>query len=179
MRDKALPRSGVESLSRKPQSAQVKAIRSKPRSNSEPSVMMTRQRKTDTVDKGKRKSRKPTGPVRVENVGATVSASKDKMHAAMESEEVADQTQWQAHQLMVRSVAGQKSEEDLHQKQRALLQHRRTVEECQGKLTTLTHQLTEAVSDIEELELKTDNLKKALQVGTRESIVFICCAMKL
>lgn len=178
VKDKPLPKSGVQSLLRKPLSVQVTTTGSKTRSNSEPSItVMSKQRKTDTVDKLE-KSRKPTGPVTVESVGARVSESKDNQDelssAAMEpeSEEVTNKTQQQAHQLMVKTTfARQKREGNMQQKQRIVLQHRITVEECQKELTTLTHQLTETVSEIEELELKTENLKKALQVGTHESCI--------
>ena len=165
VKDKPLPKSGVQSLSKKPQSAQVAAIRSKTRSNSEPSItVMSKQREADTVDKLEKKSKKATGPVRVDN--------QDELSSAMESEEVTNKTQQQAHQLMVKTTAaGQKREGNLQQKQRMVLQRKRTVEECQRELTTLTHQLTETVSEIEELELKTENLKKALQVGTQVSCV--------
>ena len=46
------------------------------------------------------------------------------------------------------------------------IQHQeRIVEECHRELTTFTNQLTDVVSEMEELELKMDNLKKALTVS--------------
>ena len=49
--------------------------------------------------------------------------------------------------------------------QETIKQHKRTVEKCHNDLTTFTNQLTDVVSEIEELELKILNLQKALGVS--------------
>ena len=49
--------------------------------------------------------------------------------------------------------------------QETIQQHKRTVEKCHNDLTTFTNQLTDVVSEIEELELKILNLQKALGVS--------------
>ena len=170
IKDKSLPKSSVRPLpSSKPMSAQVAAVTSKTRSNSEPSLMMmSERRKTEMVGKGGGRLRKPTGPVTVKSVGVKVPeyGEEERRHSNKASNEVSDRKQQQVQRQAIDTTAA--SKENLQQKQRIIQQHNSTVEECQQKLTTLTHQLTDTVSEIEELELKMENLRKALQVGTSQ-----------
>lgn len=150
---------------KKPVSAQVAAVKGKVRSNSEPSILlMTEQRRRAESGgtgigggrgRGKEgRSRNNTGLPQVGQV---------RGQKGEESKKRGD--------VMQRQVDQEERDRRIKVKQKicemegTLQKGKSVVEKCQGELTTLTHQLTDTVSEIEELELKMENLRKALKVS--------------
>ena len=162
MKDKLVAKKGGKgSPLKKPVSAQVAAVKGKIRSNSEPSILpMTEQRRraesggTGIGGGGKGKEG------RLRNNTGLPQGGQVRGQKGEEFRKRGDIMQQQVDQEeRDRSVEKMCEMEGTIQKQRAV------VEKCQGELTTLTHQLTDTVSEIEELELKMENLRKALKVS--------------
>lgn len=143
-------------------SPQVAAVKEKTRSNSEPSILpMAELRRKAGTSKGKReegRSRNNTGPPEGDKVKGQKGGSPKKK----------DGTRVQASQEAERVSAEVKRK--ICEMESAIHEQEVIVDKCQGELTTLTCQLTGSVSEIEELELKMENLRKAFKVSCKISV---------
>ena len=149
---------GKASPLNKPVSAQVAAVKGKVRSNSEPSILplMERKRRAESGGSGvARRARNNTGLPQ----GGQVRGQK--------GEELRKGSDVMLQQRMEREEVEESAEvkKKLCEMEETVQRNKAVVEKCQGELTTLTHQLTDTVSEIEELELKMENLRKALKVS--------------
>ena len=149
---------GKASPLNKPVSAQVAAVKGKVRSNSEPSILplMERKRRAESGGSGvARRARNNTGLPQ----GGQVRGQK--------GEELRKGSDVILQQRMEREEIEESAEvkKKLREMEETVQRNKAVVEKCQGELTTLTHQLTDTVSEIEELELKMENLRKALKVS--------------
>ena len=149
---------GKASPLNKPVSAQVAAVKGKVRSNSEPSILPLMERKRRAESGGScvaRRARNNTGlpqggQVRGQKGEELRKGSDVMLQRRMEREEVEESAE---------------VKKKLREMEETVQRNKAVVEKCQGELTTLTHQLTDTVSEIEELELKMENLRKALKVS--------------
>lgn len=141
-------KSSKESPLKKPVSARVAAVKGKVRSNSEPSILpMTEQRRQEG------RSRNNTGLPQ----GGEIKGQ--KVEELRKRDDVMQQEVDQSVEIRQR----------ISEMEGTILVHKLVVEKCTGELTTLTHQLTDTVSEIEEIELKIENLRKALKVSCSNS----------
>ena len=145
-------------LKKKPVSAQVAAVKGKVRSNSEPSILPTIERK--------RKAESSGG-----GAGGRVRNNTELPQGGQVLGQKGEESRTRGPVTMQRQVdqeEKQRSEEvkkKIREMEGTVQEHKSTIDKCQGELTTLTHQLTDTVSEIEELELKMENLRKALKVS--------------
>ena len=154
-----ISKGGKRSPLKKPVSAQVAAIKGKVRSNSEPSVMpMAEQRRKVEGGAKEGRARNNTGPQQVKGGGEQV---KDQKVGELSKGDDVTQPQIDQEEVGVSAEIRQR----ICGMEGAIQQHKSVVEKQQGELTTITHQLTDTVSEIEELELKMENLRKALKVS--------------
>lgn len=171
---------------RKPVPKQVTAIKSKTRSNSEPSItLMADQRKTEYVgtardvqsQKNISLGQKDTGLGQTKAGKVKVVSDGGLGQPEREFLEADDKALLETPREMDGSPATRKrmdeGRERKSQMEADLQQHRCIVESCQKELTTLTHQLTDTVSDIEELELKMESLRRALNVSLLQ-LLLVC-----
>jgi uncharacterized coiled-coil protein SlyX len=157
-KDKLLAKKAGKGLpSKKPVSARVAAVKGKVRSNSEPSILPTIEQRRKAESRGKEgRARNNTG---LPQGGGQVIGQK------WEESRTRDPV---TLQRLVNEKERERSAEDkrkICEMEGTVQKHKSTVDKCQGELTTLTHQLTDTVSEIEELELKMENLRKALKVS--------------
>ena len=149
---------------KKPVSAQVAAVKGKVRSNSEPSILPTieRRRKAESGGgiggKGRGKEgrvRNNTGlPQGGQVIGQKGEESMTRGPVILQQQIDQEERQW-----------SEEVKKKICKMEGTVQEHKSTIDKCQGELTTLTHQLTDTVSEIEELELKMENLRKALKVS--------------
>ena len=145
-------------LKKKPVSTQVAAVKGKIRSNSEPSILPTIERKRKAESSGGGAAggrvRNNTGlPQGGQVIGQKGEESKTRGPVTLQRQ--VDQEERQRNEEIKK----------ICEMEGTVQEHKSTIDKCQGELTTLTHQLTDTVSEIEELELKMENLRKALKVS--------------
>lgn len=135
---------------KKPVSAQVAVVKGKARSNSEPSILpMTEQRRKEG------RSRNNTELLQGGQVRGQKGEESKKRNALI----------WQqVDQKEVGSVSVEVRQK-ICEMEGTIQQHKSVIERRRGELTTLTHQLTDTISEIEELKLKMENLRKVLKVS--------------
>lgn len=162
-------RGGKGSPLKKPVSVQVAAVKGKVRSNSEPCILpLTVQRRR--AESGGRAGMRGRGgggrgkEGRARNNTGLPQGGQVKGQKGAESRKRGDvmlQRQVDQEERARRAAVNRK----ICEMEGTVQKRKVVVERCQGELTTLTHQLTDTVSEIEELELKMENLRKALKVS--------------
>ncbi len=143
--------------SKKPVSTRVAVVKGKVRSNSEPSILPTIERRRKVESRGKEgrvrnNTGLPQGGGQV--IGQKWEESRTRDPVALQ--QLVDEKERERSAEVKRKICEMEG---------TVQKHKSTVDKCQGELTTLTHQLTDTVSEIEELELKMENLRKALKVS--------------